>query len=202
MGFRITYAPELENNWDAISAFAAWIGAIGTLAAVWFAILLANKQNILSMKQQKQNAGLNLYDKRMALFKLFLDQKYFDIQLDAKILFSDTVYNKINELCKLQSQIEEYDILKNLYIEQLKKCEPELYRDFETLSYESELPDADVDSREKLFELCDGFKPIFFNQIIDYRDLSQKSSTLFAQCVSLHKDTFDKIQTEIKQSIL
>lgn len=27
-GFRITYAPELENNWDAISAVGEWIGAI------------------------------------------------------------------------------------------------------------------------------------------------------------------------------
>ena len=27
-GFRITYAPELDNNWDAISAVAAWAGVI------------------------------------------------------------------------------------------------------------------------------------------------------------------------------
>lgn len=26
MGFRITYAPELDNNWDAISAVAEWAG--------------------------------------------------------------------------------------------------------------------------------------------------------------------------------
>ena len=23
-GFRVTYAPDLENSWDAISAFASW----------------------------------------------------------------------------------------------------------------------------------------------------------------------------------
>ena len=28
VGFRITYAPELENNWDAISAVGEWVGAI------------------------------------------------------------------------------------------------------------------------------------------------------------------------------
>lgn len=27
-GFRITYAPEFENNWDAISAIAEWAGVI------------------------------------------------------------------------------------------------------------------------------------------------------------------------------
>lgn len=26
MGFRITYAPELDNNWDAISAIAVGLG--------------------------------------------------------------------------------------------------------------------------------------------------------------------------------
>lgn len=28
MGFRITYAPELDSNWDAISAIADWAGVI------------------------------------------------------------------------------------------------------------------------------------------------------------------------------
>ena len=28
MGFRITYAPELDNNWDAISAVAEWAGVV------------------------------------------------------------------------------------------------------------------------------------------------------------------------------
>ena len=27
-GFRITYAPEMENSWDAISAVAAWVSVI------------------------------------------------------------------------------------------------------------------------------------------------------------------------------
>lgn len=201
-GFRITYAPDLENSWDAISAVASWIGAIGTLAAVWFAILLSDKQNILSIQQQKQNTGLNLYDKRMELFKSFYNQQYFDIRLDAKILFSDAVYNKIDKLSELQSQIEEYDELKKLYIQRLEEDKPELYREFETLSYELGLLGSKKDLQEQLFALCDGFRPIVFNEVLDYRDLSQKSDSLFAQCVNLHKNTFDKIQNEIKQSIL
>ena len=35
-GFRITYDPNLENSWDAISACAAWI--VGILSAVMSAI--------------------------------------------------------------------------------------------------------------------------------------------------------------------
>ena len=31
LGFKITYAPTLDNNWDAISAVAGWVGAIATI---------------------------------------------------------------------------------------------------------------------------------------------------------------------------
>ena len=40
-GWRFTFAPELENSWDAISAVATWVGAIGTTAAVFSAIYIA-----------------------------------------------------------------------------------------------------------------------------------------------------------------
>ena len=39
MGFRITYAPELDNNWDAISAFAEWAGVIIDAIIVPFAVV-------------------------------------------------------------------------------------------------------------------------------------------------------------------
>lgn len=38
MGFRITYAPDLENSWNAISATASWVSAIASFLAVWSAI--------------------------------------------------------------------------------------------------------------------------------------------------------------------
>lgn len=39
MGFRITYAPELDNNWDAISAVAEWAGVIIGAIIVPFAVV-------------------------------------------------------------------------------------------------------------------------------------------------------------------
>lgn len=56
LGFRITYAPELENSWEAISAVASWAGIIVSIAsavaafmAVWYAIRVADKQNQIAM---------------------------------------------------------------------------------------------------------------------------------------------------------
>lgn len=67
LGFRITYAPALENSWEAISGVAAWVGivvsilsAIASFMAVWYAIRVADKQNQIA-----------LFEKRYECFQLF-----------------------------------------------------------------------------------------------------------------------------------
>ena len=65
-GWRFTYAPELENSWVAISAVAAWAGAIGTVAAVFSAIHVANQQNKIA-----------LFEKRYKVFQLYDSCKIF-----------------------------------------------------------------------------------------------------------------------------
>ena len=64
IGFRITYAPELENSWDAISACAAWagvfvsaIGVVASFVAIWFAIRVPKK---IAEQQDK----IALFEKR------------------------------------------------------------------------------------------------------------------------------------------
>ncbi len=64
VGFRITYAPELETSWNAVIAFANWgsvfvslAGAIASFLAVWFAIKvpkqIADKQNKISLFEKR-----------------------------------------------------------------------------------------------------------------------------------------------------
>lgn len=68
MGFRITYAPALENSWDAVSACAAWAGAIATTAAVFIAIWIpkkiADRQDKIALFDRK----LECYMKLQALY--------------------------------------------------------------------------------------------------------------------------------------
>lgn len=61
LGFRITYAPKLENSWEAVSAVATWAGAIGTFGAVWFAIRVSDKQNKIA-----------LFEKRYKIYNSFI----------------------------------------------------------------------------------------------------------------------------------
>ena len=53
LGWRITYAPKLENDWDAISAVAAWAGVIGAVSAVFSAIYVANQQNKIALFEKR-----------------------------------------------------------------------------------------------------------------------------------------------------
>lgn len=70
-GWRITYAPELENSWDAISAVATWfgvvisvIGVIASFIAIWYAIQVPKK---IADRQDK----IALFEKRYECFQFF-----------------------------------------------------------------------------------------------------------------------------------
>lgn len=52
-GWRITYAPDLENSWDAISVVVSLVGAVGTVAAVFSAIYVANRQNRIALFEKR-----------------------------------------------------------------------------------------------------------------------------------------------------
>lgn len=72
-GFRITYAPDLENSWDAISAFAAWFGVFTSILAILAAGIVAWRQNEISRKQtdiaDKQNK-IALFEKRFEIYDI------------------------------------------------------------------------------------------------------------------------------------
>lgn len=75
VGFRITYAPWLDNNWDAISATAAWAGAIATSVAIWFAVQSPKK---IAMQQNK----IALFEKRLECFTATAKLIAFSNQID------------------------------------------------------------------------------------------------------------------------
>ena len=54
-GVRIVYAPELDNNWNAISGVAAWFSVIASSMAVWYAVRVADKQNKIELFDRRLN---------------------------------------------------------------------------------------------------------------------------------------------------
>lgn len=63
-GFRITYNPSLDNNWDAISACAAWAAVVVSGLAIYFAIQAPKKI------AEEQNR-IALFEKRYEVFQIF-----------------------------------------------------------------------------------------------------------------------------------
>ena len=109
--FRITYAPELENSWDAISACAAWAGAIGTIAVLWY-----NHRSIrLAQYSVQQAINLQLYEKRLALYTdLSKSDAFKESPIELKIVYSEIIYNSHKQIVDLCNQKAE--LINDLYI--------------------------------------------------------------------------------------
>lgn len=52
-GWRFTYAPELENNWEAVSGVSGWFGVVASFMAVWYAVRVADRQNQITLFEKK-----------------------------------------------------------------------------------------------------------------------------------------------------
>ena len=91
LGFRITYSPELENNWDAISACAGWaavfVAGIGSVVSVYFAIQVPKKI------AEEQNR-ISLFEKRFEVYKVLTDCFAFAYMLEK----TDIPDNKCREV--------------------------------------------------------------------------------------------------------
>ena len=114
-GWRITYAPELENSWDAVSAIAAWAGAIGTVA-----VLVYNHKAIeLSQRSIQQAIDLQLLEKRLELYAATdSDQGFLHAPNSLSIAYSEEVYVlyvQMVELCRERwEKICEFAVLFNI----------------------------------------------------------------------------------------
>ncbi len=194
-GWRITYAPELENSWEATSAVASIIGAVGTVAAVWFAVLSTEKQIRVSQQQQKQNTGLNLYGERKNALRLFAERKYDEMYWDAVILFSPETTDKILSIGLKANACREYHDLLQLYESEMEISVPELYQEF---------IQADDDAK---LNISNRFSPITYipwadeKRLLNYRQLIDKEKSLTTEIRVLHQNIFQSMQNEIKISL-
>lgn len=121
LGLRITYAPELENSWDAISAVASWASVAASFFAVWAAIQIpkkiAKKQDAIALFEKRYELYAELYkwhylaeeiielanstDEARGVF----DVLYNDISGDVNEILNyvEAMYNQINgEINKVQ----------------------------------------------------------------------------------------------------
>jgi len=66
LGFKITYAPYLENDWEAISAVASWVSVFVSGLAIYYAIQVPKRI------AEEQNR-IALFEKRFEVYKVLMD---------------------------------------------------------------------------------------------------------------------------------
>mgnify|MGYP005779088331 CR=1 FL=1 len=80
-GWRITYAPEMENSWDAVSAVATWAGVFASVFAIVFAIRvpkkIADRQDRIALFEKRYGAYSSLLTLQM--FSHAIDKEFFNI---------------------------------------------------------------------------------------------------------------------------
>ena len=95
-GWRITYVPDLENSWDAISAVAALISAFAGVAIPIVAVVFQHKLD--SNKNDIRGSNLELYKKIEKIEKeleQYRDSKITALPSDAVKTTKDTLKNRI-----------------------------------------------------------------------------------------------------------
>lgn len=112
-GFRITYAPKLENSWDAISAVAAWVGVVASFIAIWFAIQIPKK---IADRQDK----IALFEKRYECFQIFEKCHVLYIQIKDK---ECTIEELRNRSTYMLGKLDWEDVTREVAIQQVEQYE-------------------------------------------------------------------------------
>lgn len=179
-GFRITYAPDLNNHWDAISGVAAWVGTIGTVGAIFAAIWVADRQNKIALFEKRYENYI-IIQKLLACALQLEDintnkgvQVAFRIYLDApqNIHKNKSVYEMIVELLQMQSILLSGEFLFLNYNAELAKkivaVGIELLRRTASHNVEnSEKPllQDTMELKKEYIDLCETFEKNYFESM-------------------------------------
>lgn len=113
-GFRITYSPELETSWDAISACAAWASVGTSFIAIWFAIQVPKK-----IADEQNNIAL--FEKRFEVYYEFERLRTFAYLIEKAISKGSDNFNLLASIhaayaIHLQNQEDVYPFLHSIAI--------------------------------------------------------------------------------------
>lgn len=116
LGFRITYAPNLENSWNAISTCASWFSAIMSAAAIFVAISIPKK---IAEQQDK----ISLFEKRYSAFDSFVFltsaiKQIIDTNVDCKnyMVYFDNMIETYNSVSIIREYLSDCKDPYNVYI--------------------------------------------------------------------------------------
>lgn len=174
-GWRITYIPELKNNWDAISAVAAWVGVvisavsvIASFVAIWYAIQVPKK---IANRQDK----IALFEKRYECFQFF--EECF--LLYKKSINGEQTEEVINHCCHMLGVEGLEDLSKRDFRSKVKRFEYILHQ------MEFLFPGIQEDDISELYRALS----LYLAAIIDQEDISKYKQTYIGTMIKFGKYT-------------
>lgn len=204
LGFKITYNPNLDNNWDAISACAAWAGVLvsGLAFFATLAVLYQNHKTIELSKKDIQNAiNLQMFDKMMEIANKLENNDYSITSMELLTLFGEDILNQVKDIKQLTNSKLSKENESKTYYELLHK---EDY-DWE-LENLSSMNDAPVEILNKANEQYEKYKVLTYQNDLDEieyydieqinKELSEISSSISKKQKKLKKDVFEIIRNK------
>lgn len=220
LGFRITYAPELQNSWNAVSAVAACVGVLASFIAIWFTIQvpkkIAEQQNKIALLEKR----VQLYMEFTALFESSIwwgwsGKETFPVLkkptiwtddpllVTASFLFSDELSDQLQNLYEKYKKIYWY----NTHIQEcISRLPDKVVEMFEYFTIENELSDISSEDFIKLQELTKKFEYVIEEPVdpVHTQKITINYLTLYADVSHLSNETFQQqksILAKMKQEI-
>lgn len=81
-GWRFTYAPELETNWDAVAAVATWVGVFASfsaiMVAIWIPKKIADRQDKIALFERRYES-FQFFEECFVLYKKSVDKSLAEV---------------------------------------------------------------------------------------------------------------------------
>lgn len=201
----------LNDNSGALTAIITAIYVIATIFICIFngrSAISAKKQIVESCRQQKQNAGIQLYALRKQAMERVKQEKYNEVYWDIPILFGGDINDEfnsltsdVNKLHKLQNHIDHFG-------QRLKEhFDENIHAEFRSLLTSVAFSAEKEMAQETLYKFCDQHT---FTQYcedtretitFDYRKLAQRAIELNRIIQGKQATLFLKMQEFVRESI-
>ena len=162
------------------------------------------KQVADSQAQQRQNVGVQLYEKRKAVLKDFSEKKYNDVYWDIPILFDASINAEFHRICSLQNSLDTENEKIKSFEDHLKETQGnDVYDEYMRLSAQAE----EHQDYSNLYDFCKRYAYTQISEIdgeiikYNFEELNEKAIDLNRAKGALHFSTFLKMQDFIKASL-
>ena len=189
-GWKLTYAPELENSWNAISAVATCAGAIGTVVVLWY----NHKAIELTQVSVQQAINLQLYEKRLELYSaLSKDTAFEQVPMSLKIVYSEEIYDlciEISELCYKRSRFIHalYELRRNAALREApcwNVCESKFQQYLENIEYLIGMTEMGVSRKKTLIQQKAAAEELHQRICHQYIELESKMKKVLEESINI-----------------